>query len=178
MKKRGKILDLVVRYLILILIALPNLFIFYAIFTPLTLYPVFWILGIFYDASLLAGNIILINRIVPIELIEACIAGSAYYLLLILNLSTPNLPIKKRIKALIFSFVFLLILNVLRIVILSALAVSSFSFFDITHKLFWYSLSTIFVVGIWFYVVRSFRIKDIPFYSDIKFLYKRIQGRK
>ena len=162
-------------YLILILVYLPNVFLFYLIFTPLTAYPVYWILNLFYNASLLGGKIILINQAIAIELINACIAGAAYYLLLILNLSTPEIAIKKRINLILLSFGAFLIVNILRIFILSIIAVSGSSFFDITHKIFWYSLSTIFVVAIWFAEVRFFKIKAIPFYSDMRFLYKNIK---
>ncbi len=174
MKKSAmNISDIVLRYFILVLIAVPNLWLFYLIFTPLTAYPVYWLLGLFYDASVLNGNIILINQAISIELIKACIAGSAYYLLLILNLSTPGIKVNKRIKIVALSFSVFLAVNILRIFILSLMAVSGSDFFGITHRLFWYSLSTIFVVAIWFAEVRLFRIKDIPFYSDIKFLYKQ-----
>ena len=167
-----------IRYLILILVSLPNLFLFYLIFTPLTAYPVYWILNLFYNASLLGGKIILINQAIAIELINACIAGAAYYLLLILNLSTPEIAIKKRINLILLSFASFLIVNILRILVLSAGAISGSSFFDITHKIFWYSLSTIFVVAIWFAEVRFFKIKAIPFYSDMRFLYKNIKKYK
>jgi len=176
MKNKALILDILTRYLILILIAIPNLWLFYLVFTPLTAYPVFALLNIFYDASLVAGKIIIINRSIPIELIKACIAGAAYYLLLILNLSTPKIKIRSRIKILLLAFGSFLVLNVLRIFFLSLIAVSGSSFFDITHKLFWYALSTIFVVAIWFVEVKKFKIKAIPFYSDFKFLIEKTKG--
>ena len=50
--------------------------------------------------------------------------------------------------------------------------ISGSSLFDITHKLFWYFGSIIFVVGIWFIEVKYFKLKEIPFYSDIKLLYE------
>ena len=53
-----------------------------------------------------------------------------------------------------------------------------FSFFDITHKVFWYFISTIFVVGIWFIEIKIFKIKEIPFYSDLNLLYKNIFNKK
>lgn len=173
MKKSKSVYDLVLRYFILILAAIPNLWLFYTIFTPLTSYPVHFLLGIFYDTTILNNNIILINKMIPIELIDACIAGSAYYLLLILNLSTPNIKIKKRMKILLAAFSFFLIINILRIFALSLVAVSGSSFFDITHRIFWYALSTVFVVAIWFAEVKIFKIKDIPFFSDIKFMYNQ-----
>ena len=180
MKKKGKrnknyfkgFLDIILRYLILILIALPGLWLFYTVFTPLTVYPVHFLLGLFFDAVLLSKIHILVNNI-PIELIPACIAGAAYYLLLVFNLSTPKIKLKKRISAILFSFAVFLIINILRIFFLSIIAISGSSSFDITHKLFWYLASTVFVVGIWFAEVKIFKIREIPFYSDIKFLYKR-----
>ena len=162
--------DILIRYSLLIVLAIPNLWLFYAVFTPLTAYPVFALLNLFYDALLISGKIILINRTIPIELIQACIAGAAYYLLLILNLSTREIKLKTRVKMIAFSFLAFLLVNILRIFILSIIAVSGSSFFDLTHIVFWYGLSTIFVVAIWFAEVKLFRIKTIPFYSDIKFL--------
>jgi len=171
-------LKIFIRYLIIILIAIPNLFVFYFIFTPATIYPVFGAFKIFFKEVLLVGNTFQISNEFFIEIINACVAGSAYYLLFILNLSTPKIKIKKRIKMLLFSFAFLLGLNILRILILSLIFVylpSTSNLFDITHKLFWYFGTTIFVVLIWFIEVKTFKIKEIPVYSDIKFLYKEIK---
>ncbi len=167
MKKEAKnIWNIFLRYLILILIGIPNLWLFYLIFTPLTIYPVYFLLGLFYEATLL-GHTILLNNTFPIEIVNACVAGAAYYLLLIFNLSTP-MKIKKRVKILVFSLLSLLVLNILRIFFLSLLFTSGASSFDITHKLFWYLGSTIFVVGIWFAGVKIFKVKEIPIYSDVK----------
>jgi len=168
---------ILVRYPLLILSSLFNLWIFYFIFTPLTIYPVYFIIKAFFDTALM-GNIILINKIIPIEMIEACIAGSAYYLLFILNLSMPNIKFRKRIKMILFSFLSLLVLNIMRIVALILVFMFSISSFDITHKIFWYALSTIFVVGIWFLEVRIFRIKEIPVVSDIKSLFSSVKKVK
>ena len=78
----------------------------------------------------------------------------------------------------LFSFAFLLVVNILRIFLLIMIYIKGYYFFDITHKLFWYLISIIFVIGIWFTEVRLFRIKEIPFYSDIKFLYKKFISGK
>lgn len=169
------ILDIVLRYFILALVAVPNLWLFYMLFTPLTVYPVYWLISLVYNASVISKDVVLINQFFSIELTKACIAGSAYYLLLILNLSTPKISLSKRAKMIVFSFVAFLIVNILRIFILSIVAVSGSGFFDITHRIFWYSLSTIFVVAIWFAEIWIFKIKEIPFYSDINFLYKNIK---
>ena len=167
MKK--EIWSIFIRYIILVLVAIPNLYIFYLIFTPLTIYPVFFLLNLFFEASL-NGSTIFFNQI-SIQIIKACVAGSAYYLLLILNLSTPKIKPTKRIKMILLAFASLLILNILRIFLLSIFLVSNFSLFNIVHKIFWYLVSIIFVVAIWFAQARLFKIKEIPFYSDLKFLY-------
>ena len=94
-------------------------------------------------------------------------------MLLILNLATPKIKFKNRITILVLAFVAFLVFNLLRIFILSLFASSDYSFFGITHKVFWYVGSTIILVGIWFTEVKFFKIKEIPFYSDLKFLYKK-----
>ncbi len=181
MKKRNfdlRFLGVILRYAILILIAVPNLWLFYAVFTPLTVYPSYFISNLFMNVSLIGKNILLINNQIPIELIKACIAGSAYYLLLILNLSIPDIKLKTRIFALLASFGALLVLNVARIVFLMGIYANGDPWFNITHIIFWYALSTIFVVGIWFAEVKLFKIKGIPFYSDIKFLARHIRPKR
>jgi len=174
MKSKG-IIALFFRYILLILIAIPHNLI-YAILTPITIFPVLGILSLFYPGIALQGTSMLINNNV-IGIISACIAGSAYYLLLILNLSTP-MPIKIRIKSLAFMLVSLLVLNILRLVIFIALFVSGFSYFDITHKLSWYFGSTLLVLLIWFANVYLFKIKGIPAYTDIMSFVKEIRGKK
>lgn len=164
-----------VRYLILffLMFSLPLI---YKIFTPLTIYPVVWLLKLFYETSL-SGNFIIINLKTVIEIIPACIAGSAYLLLLILNL-TVSMKFLKRIYSILLSFLLLLILNILRIFLLSILYHNNFTYFDITHKFFWYFLSTVFVIGIWFFIVKIFSIKEIPVYTDFKELYSLSKNKK
>jgi len=175
MKKTSKqILDIGIRYLLLVAVAIPNLWFFYFIFTSLTIYPANFILGLIFDSSL-SGNVITISNCFPIELIGACIGASAYYLLFILNFATPGIDTKKRIRILAFAFLAFLVLNLLRIILLSIMFVSGSSLLDVTHKVFWYLLSTLFVVGIWFAEVKLFKIKAIPFYSDLNWLYKKIK---
>jgi exosortase/archaeosortase family protein len=167
----NKYQDIFLRYILIILVALPNLYIFYLIFTPLTLYPLYFLFNLFIKTSL-ENNILFINGF-AIEIIKACVAGSAYYLLFILNMSVPNIKLRKRAQMIIYSFALFLFLNILRIIILSLVLFSGSSYFDITHKFFWYFVSTLLVVLIWFAEVKIFNIKDIPIYSDLKFLFKK-----
>jgi len=172
MKKDGKYLqNLFIRYSILIIVAVFGFNLFYTIFKPLTVYPVAWILDIFLETNLVSSTVLILEGI-AIEFIPACIAGAAYYLLLILNLSTPKIGSTKRIRFLLVSFLVFLAVNIIRIIILAIIALYKASLFEVTHAVFWYSLSTVFVIAIWFYGVKYFKVKSIPFYSDLKFLYK------
>ncbi|MEK6848389.1 MAG: pacearchaeosortase [Nanoarchaeota archaeon] len=157
------IYPILARYLISALLALNNLAVFYLIFTPLTIYPVYFILSLFFPVEIIGKNL-LINDY-SIELIDACIAGSAYYLLTILNLATP-MKFKTRIYSLIFSFSLFLLINVLRISFFSYLFISGFSLFNLFHLIFWYALSILFVVGIWLLTIKLFKINKIPVYTD------------
>lgn len=171
--KKDKLFLIPVRYLILLglMFILPLI---YKIFTPLTTYPVLWLLKLFLNNVSLNYNVIIINQETFIEMVSSCIAGSAYLLLLIINLAVP-MQFKKRLCSIALSFLILLVLNILRIFFLSLLYYNNASFFNFTHKLFWYALSTIFVVGIWFLMVKIFSIKEIPIYSDLKNIYLKIK---
>jgi exosortase/archaeosortase family protein len=167
------------RYLILLGLMF-SLSLIYRIFTPLTAYPSRFILDLFFSSVSLSNAVInsisspvlIINLKTFVQLIPACIAGSAYLLLLILNLTVP-MNIKKRVYSIGFSVLLLLILNILRIVIFSSLYYNSTISFNIMHKFVWYFLSTIFVVVIWILTARIFKIKQIPVYSDIKLLLRK-----
>ena len=176
-KKEGKNkpICLLLRYVILLglMFTLP---IIYKILTPLTIYSTGFLLKIFYQVSIL-GEIIVIFPDTVIQIIAPCVAGSAYLLLLILNLTLP-MKLKTRVYSILFSTVLLFALNILRILFLAVLLVNSSQFFDFTHKLFWYFLSTVFVAGIWFFTAFLFRIKQIPIYSDIKYLISSIKVKK
>jgi exosortase/archaeosortase family protein len=192
--------NLIVRYVLLVLLGIPSLFIFYFIFTPLTFYPVFFILKALYGAVITTGsttiacNTIANSSILPnflsniacidttllfkglyASIIPACIAGSAYYLLTILNLTTP-MNKKTRIKSIIFLLSTFLILNILRIVFFAILFVNKgFEYFNIAHSATWYFGSTILVVLLWFSNVLLFKINSIPFFTDLSKLYKHIK---
>ena len=178
MRKKTKkfccfIISLFFRYLLLILASFNNLAIFYTIFTPLTIYPVYFLLNLI-SPTTLSGTALFFKGF-QIKIVEACVAGSAYYLLLILNLTTP-MPFKKRIYSIFFLFFSFLLINITRIFAFSILLTKSFSLFKFTHLLFWYFLSGIFVFLIWFFNTKLFKIKEIPIYSDIKKLYHLLKS--
>lgn len=166
----NKIVSLFVRYLILIALGMGNLFLFYWAFTPLTTNLVLFLLSLLDQTILLSKDTFIFNS-AAISLVPACIAGAAYYLLTILVLSTPNIKLKTRLGILAFSFIVFLVLNSIRIFILAAILGSSwFGFF---HAFFWYFVSTVLVLGIWFLDVKIFKIKSIPVVDDLRALYPR-----
>ena len=139
---------------------------FYLVFSPLTIYPSFALLKLFYsDAFVSTVNSIIIHN-QTITLVEACIGGAAYFLLLLLNLGTP-LSLETRLKSLGLLFISFLVINILRIVVFSALYISGFAFFNLAHLMVWYLGSTVLVILLWFFNVWYFKIQNIPFYSDI-----------
>jgi hypothetical protein len=199
---KEKPFNIFLRYLFLIIIALPNLFLFYLVFTPLTFYLSFQIIDSVYGANIFNNQIIssscefanstnlgFISKMACInttiffkghfaKITSACIAGSAYYLLLILNLTTP-MKQKTRAKSILFIFSSFLIINILRIVFFSILFVEKgILLFDKAHLFTWYFGSTLMLAGIWFANIKLFKIKEIPVYSDIMFLIKKIRHKK
>jgi hypothetical protein len=129
-----------------------------------------------YPAILAGSNAILINDFV-ILLNGACIAGSAYLLLALLNLTTPGLRVLKRLGIFFLGAAALLLFNILRIFVFTILFVNGFVFYDLMHMLVWYVLSVLVVVIIWLYSIKKFRIIGIPLASDIMYLNDLIRKR-
>ena len=170
------IVSILLRYSSILIIALVFFYseFFYKLFLFPTIYSIKSLLGFFYNVNV-SGNIILVNSS-AIEIIPACVAVSAYLLLLILNMTTP-MDWKKRAYSLAFSILSLLIVNILRISLLSLLWINNYAYYDIIHKLFWYVLSILFVIGIWFASTFLFKIKSIPAYGDLKFMISLIRKK-
>lgn len=169
-KERENVLNLFLRYVLLLIIAL-NLNLIYKIFTPLTLYLSNFLINIFYQDSYILNNVIIAGNL-NINLISACIAGSAYLLLIILNLST-EMNFKTRLKALSFTIFSFLIINCIRITFLTYLLKVGINYFDFAHKLSWYLGSTLFLVIIWFTSIKLFKINKIPVFTDVKYLFSK-----
>ena len=95
-----KAIFIILRYLILLILLL-IFYLIYKIFTPLTVYSVSFLLKLIYPI-IVSGTQILINNIITIDIVPACVAGSAYLLLLILNLFV-EMSINQRIYSILFS---------------------------------------------------------------------------
>jgi hypothetical protein len=172
-KQSRKVKNLFIRYIIILLAGL-GLPIFYRVLKPLNIKALYFILSIFSEVSML-GELISIKGVL-IELIPACLAGSAFYLLFILTLSVPEIRPFKQVKIIIFSFIVLFLLNLIRILILLLLLENPY--FGVVHWILWHIISTLFVVGIWIASVKVYKIKSIPVYSDVNFLRKLIKPVK
>ncbi|MFH1249286.1 MAG: pacearchaeosortase [archaeon] len=168
-KEKQKPYDIPLRYLIIFIASISNLAIFYQVFTPLTLYPSAFFLSIFYDIQIMQNFIFL--KAVVIEISKACVGGSAYYLLLLLNFITSGIRLRKRIGIFVFTSSLFLLLNIARIILLSVLKVNNFLFFDTLHVIFWYFVSVAYVFIVWIAAVKVFNIKSIPFYSDFMYIW-------
>ncbi len=175
--KLNNVYEMLIRYLALIVLGGFNLALFYTVFTPLTVYPFYWIVRAIDDsARLFPGNLIFFSGFY-VEIIAACVAGAAYYLLLILNLTTP-MELNKRIKSIGYLIFVFLFLNITRIFIFSALLFYGYEYFDFAHRFTWYFGSTVLVILIWFSNVWLFRIKNIPIYSDFKNIFGDIFSKR
>lgn len=168
-------LSVFLRYILLVIAPLGGLWFFYTIFRPLTVFPSYLFLKLVDSSTELFYMTTIFFRGEYIELIGACIAGAAYYLLLILNMTT-RMPLKKRLLNLVFLWCVFLIANILRILVFVFLAYFEFTYFDLAHSFVWYVGSTVFVVLVWFVSVKIFRIDSIPVYDDFKDLTKEIVG--
>jgi exosortase/archaeosortase len=175
MNARNALLMLV-RYGSILLLSLGNLYLIYAVFTPLTVYPVFAVLKVLYNAQYLVGDVIYFKGYYA-EIIKACVAGAAYYFLILLNLSTPMNALK-RVLSLIILLGGFLIINVLRIIIFAKMFSVGYDYFDLVHALTWYIGSTVLVAGLWFATTKLLRIEEIPMYSDITSLYNAARRRR
>ncbi len=144
--------------------------IFYIIFLPLTIYPVFFIFKLFSFQVTLAKDILTLNS-QPLVFVSACIAPYAYYLILMLIMLTKDIKPLARLKMFLLASLLILLANIARILILTFIL---FNFgndiFSIFHISFWYFVSTLYVVIIWLLLTRIYKVKSIPVYTDFKYL--------
>ncbi len=173
--KRKDFIFIFTRYFFILVIGLLLPF-FSRVLFHLTIFPIYSILRMLYHPVIVYDNTLFVGHY-AIVIVDACVATSAYYLLLLLNFGLA-MPLKKRILSLVFSFSLFFLLNILRILFLTYLFVYESIFFKTVHLVFWHIMSTLFVVGIWFISYVLFSIHGIPFYSDIKKLIAERKSKK
>jgi len=174
-KVKKNILHIFTRYIIVLVLGLGNLYIYYKLLTPITVGTVNLFLSISRE-TLVIGNMIHFTNLTAIEIIPACVAGSAFYLLTILIFTSPGIKPCKRLKILVYSFLTLFILNVLRMVLLAN--ITSLNSFDAIHWILWNFVSVIMVVGIWVIMAFRYNVRTVPVYTDLKYLVYLIKTGK
>ncbi|MEK6889341.1 MAG: pacearchaeosortase [Nanoarchaeota archaeon] len=164
---------LISRYIILFALALGNLWLIYKLANPATIKASFFFIQQLYPDAVVLGENVIFFKGYYATIIPACVAGAAYYLLFILNLTT-QMSLRKRIGNILFLVLTFYIINLIRILVFAKLFVIGYNYFDITHVLTWYFGSTVMVVILWFLGARLFNIDSIPIYSDFKEIHKEI----
>lgn len=172
-KDYKKIINLFLRYAIILILGVGNLYIIYGALTPLTVNATNLAIKILTPTTLINNTIHFSQA--TIEIAAPCVAGSAFYLLLALLLSTSNVKPKTRIYSILTAVAILFTLNITRILILASMITSPN--FEIIHWIFWHILSTIFVVATYVATIKLYKIESIPVYSDIKHIRSLVKSK-
>ena len=162
--------NLILRIILLILIPIS---LFEILSVNITLYLSFFLLNLFGPVFLIDNFIFFNNTIV--EFIPECSAYLAYYLLFFLIIITKGINFKKRIKMFLLGSLIILIINLIRIIILVLILDKyGFDLFNYIHILTWSIIGSILVALIWIFLIKLYNISSIPFYSDFKYLIKKV----
>lgn len=159
----------------IILLSIPFNIFYWLLLQP-TLYFSYLPLTVKYNNIQIGYDYLMIN-INLLRFTMACIATSAYYLFVILLLLTKDIKFRNLLKIAFSGILLILLLNIIRIDILIFIFLEyGINWFNSLHLLFWKFLSSIAVVLIWIFLCHKFKIKNIPVYSDFKFLMKEIKS--
>jgi exosortase/archaeosortase family protein len=170
-----KTLHLFARYLLVAVTAAGNFYVFRKILTGPTITATAAALRLFFDDVFIMSPYIFVHGVTT-EITASCVAILAYYLLFVLIISTANVKPAKRLMALAVSFAILFILNVARMVLLVFIVHTPY--FDTAHFLFEHLFFSVVVVAVWAGISFFMKIKTVPVYSDLKFLYGDWEKRK
>jgi exosortase/archaeosortase family protein len=171
-----EVYDYLMRYGLVAILGALALEPLYWFLTPLTVQTVKILISTVTSVTLL-GETTLYIKGEYISLVPACIAGAAYYLLLICACTIP-LTWKERGKVLGISWGLLFVFNVIRILGTTYLATTGNSLFTVTHAFFWYAGSTVMVILCWILTTTYCKIQTIPFVTDLTALYAQARGNQ
>ena len=152
----------------------------YYLLTWVTIIVPYIVLPVFgYSVKLIYSTPSLLVNGVEFEFIQACIATSAYYLLILLILTTKDIGFKKSIKMLLLGSFLILLMNVLRIILLMLIVLNlGENWFEIVHITFWYFVSSVYVFLVWIFLIKKFNVHNIPIYSEAKYLINQMKKRR
>ncbi len=150
---------------------------FYIVFTPITLYPVYGLVKLMTPAAL-SGTMLYLEGY-AFNFVDACAAASAYLLLSFLILLTMDISWKKRIAMFVAGSGLIWAFNILRILLLFVILLNyGLSAFAAVHMFIWKFLASVYVFLVWVFIIRAFKIKTIPVYSDLKYLMGKIRKKE
>lgn len=148
--------------------------IFYLIFSPLTLFWSYYFLKLFIPGVMLIGTkLITIGN--TFSFVPACTAASAYLLLALLILLTKGMSWMRRIELFVWGSLGILAFNIFRIELLLLFFFNVSSAYSTLHLLFWKFLSTLFVFLLWIMMTKRFKIRNVPIYSDLKYILSKFK---
>lgn len=177
MKYESKLLVRILLALVLVLPATFNLF--YTVLAPLTFYSTYFIAKLLQYSPVILEKELLLVQGQTLKFIAACTAASAYYLLTLLILFTKDIKLKIRVYMWLLGSFLIFAMNVLRMAILIVVLVSfGVNAFNIIHMFFWKIVATIYVALVWIFLVWKFKVKSIPIYSDLKFLFSEVKKKR
>jgi len=140
---------------------------------PITIYLSYFLLSIIQQNVILNSPYIIINGVTT-KFVTACAAVSAYYLLMLLVLLTKDIRPLTRLKMFFLGSLIILIVNTIRVVILLLiLSYRNQNLFETVHIAFWMLIGSIIVALTWIYLVKRYKVRSIPVYSDLKYLFQQ-----
>lgn len=124
-----------------------------------------------YAISILGGK-------ATVNIVKYCVTASAYYLLTLLCVVTMSIALWKRIVMFLIGSALIFGMNIVRIIVLINILLNSQGVFKPAHFAFSLLLSVGYVLLVWFFLSFLFKVKAVPFYSDIKFLIHEMSQEK
>lgn len=115
---------------------------------------------------------------VTVNIVKACVTASAYYLLALFCIITMGIALWKRVLMFLIGSALIFGMNLARIVILIIILLGDSSVFRTTHDALGLLLSVGYVILVWILLSLLFKVKTIPFYSDIRFLVDEISKKE
>lgn len=105
-----------------------------------------------------------------VNVVKYCVTASAYYLLALFCIITLSVALWKRVLMFLIGSALIFAMNIARIVVLIITLLNNRGIFKAAHFALGLFLSVGYVILIWVLLSFLFRVKTVPFYSDIKFL--------
>ena len=168
----------IVRYSLALVLMVFGLKIVYFFISSLTFKLSYWSLWYYHPKLISDASFIIQNN--KLNFIPACTAASAYLLLALLTLTT-KIEFKKAGKIFLLGSLLILVANIIRIdMLIITLIEFGSKAFETIHLVFWKILSSIYVVLVWIFLTKWFKIQNIPMYSDAKEitdLYKKSRNK-